>query len=95
MYFFLLYDFLKCTATEFKSVSNYLDISLQCPTFVASIAAKFILYTTQSIEVKKIIPFLSIMRCQKNVHYPISTRFFFMVMFKKFIIFFNSPTPLL
>ena len=66
MYFFLLYDFLKCTATEFKSVSNYLYISLQCPTSVASIAAKFILYTIQSMEVKKIIPFLSIMRCQKK-----------------------------
>ena len=46
VFFFLLYDFLKCIATEFKSTTISLDMSLQGPTFVTSIATKFVLCIT-------------------------------------------------
>ena len=51
--FFLVHDFLKCIATEFKRAFIYFDMILQGPTFVASIAAKLVLCATQWIEVRK------------------------------------------
>ena len=50
---FLLYDFLKYTTIKFKNVFISLDMSLQGPTFVASIAAKFAPCATQWTYIKK------------------------------------------